>query len=200
MNHAIQIKNAYAILKQTYNEVSYLIQDFGAELKRKGFVPAHTGIECERSNKLNRSNRWIPPWFSRYYKNKDEKQGYIGFSVIFRDHNEEAITPKLLLGVFPEFENYHRWWISSMYSSEEIKIFSLKEDGKIKANTLPGDYLLNWVTVGFEGPKPDENWYNPAYLFAKELVEVDNRDEIGTLAQNVITEFNMVNEQTREKP
>jgi len=184
MENGEQIRRSYHNLKQVYAEISYLMRDIEKALVQRQFQPETSHIEYKSSRQFTNHNIWLAPWLSRYFS-QPEWEGYLGVSVIFRDHSGKSITPKLLMGIFPETNRaYKKWWISSLYASEEGKFIG-DRDPKNIFNIVPEKYVNQWLTIRPKGDLVDERWYTVGHLKVIELTEIENKREIEELVKDL---------------
>lgn len=191
-----KIKDAFAIVRKTFNEFGTMMLDFEAELKKRDskLQPAHTGngIATEASKNLKNGDRWIHPFIARYYSfgGKEITNWYTAAGMVHQDHDNSPIEPKFIMGVILKTEpkeRYKSWWLSSMYSS------NIKKSTDEYAFENGINDCKWYVTIPDKG---DENfgdhWYDKGFYCSKNLTEISNWEEVAKLANELNNFFSHV--------
>jgi hypothetical protein len=116
------IKNAFSLVFDVYQEAAFLVKDLEKAVEGKGFRPANKATGHPTGNSYDRPEQWLATFSCRYWV-EDNRPGklmkkgpsilYLGCTVIYAIYGK-AIEPLFTYGVLqgmdnPQAEFYHEW-------------------------------------------------------------------------------------------
>ncbi|MDW7730425.1 MAG: hypothetical protein SCJ94_10555 [Bacillota bacterium] len=121
INKQTNIKNAFSLVFNVYQEVALLVKDLEKAIAGKGFRRANKATGHKTGNSYDRPEEWLATFNCRYWvedsPGKLFKKGpnilFLGCTIIYAIHGK-AIEPLFTYGVLqgmnnPEAEFYHEW-------------------------------------------------------------------------------------------
>ncbi len=135
-NETQNVINAFETVSKIYEETSFLIKDFSAELNKLGFVsalPNKVSMGTNGSASLKYPKYWsllYGAWFFRHCNQKDNCH-WICITVSFFDLDLKA-DPRLLLGVLKRRDNSGEYAYNWLHWAYFNRTSSENSDDKIK--------------------------------------------------------------------
>jgi len=189
------IKNAFSLAFDVYQEAAFLVKDLEKAVEKKGFIRANKATGHPTGNSYDRPEQWLATFSCRYWveDNQPEKPiiigpniMYLGCTVIYAIHGK-AIEPLFTYGVLQGMDNpkaavYHEW-LWHVNHNEGGNFYYWRADEGKEYFAPPAD---NKPTA-FHCRLEDNSyaWPKKGVVVTLPLTNISKPDDIKTLAGNM---------------